>query len=71
MYIGREDQKNISSSVDFTRIFNGISRFTESNIDIVKEGITFLFIYCSRSCKWRISVLTNLQKYVNQIDTIT
>ena len=43
MYIGREDQKNISSSVDFTRIFNGISRFTESNIDILKEGITFLF----------------------------
>ena len=43
MYIGREDQKNISSSVGFTRIFNGISRFTESNIDILKEGITFLF----------------------------
>ena len=36
---------------------------------MLKEGINFLILYISRACKWLKGVLTNLQKYVNQIDT--
>ena len=43
MYIGREDQKNILSYVDFTRLCYVISQFTRLSFGILKEGITFLF----------------------------
>ena len=71
MYIGRDYQKNILSYVDFTRLYNVISRFTKSNIDILKEGIIFHQSYDLIACKWRKGVLTNLNKYVKQIDTRT
>ena len=71
MYIGREYQKYILSYLDFTRLCNVISRFPELNIDILKEGISFPLLYVSRYCKQIKTVLTNLHKYVNQIDIVT
>ena len=41
MYIGREDEKNILSYVDFTRLRNVMSRFPELSIDILTNGISF------------------------------
>ena len=53
MHIGREDQKESLSYVEFNRICNVISLFSELNLDILKEGITFPISYVSISCKWR------------------
>ena len=71
MYIGREDQKNILSCVDFTRLFNIINRFSELNIDILREGISFNLSYGSIAFKQREKFLTGLDKYVKQINKRT
>ena len=39
MYIGREEEKNMLSYVDFTILCNVISRFTELFIDILINGM--------------------------------
>ena len=41
VYFGGENEKNILSCVDFTRLFNFISRFPEISIDILKNYVTF------------------------------
>ena len=57
MYIGREDWENILSYADFTRLCNFIGKFTELNIDILKEGITSPLSYSVRTCNRRKFVL--------------
>ena len=64
MYIRSKDKKNILSYVDFTRFCNAISQFSEWNIDILEKG-------CLRSFTQREKVLTDLEKYVKQINTRT
>ena len=69
MYIGRDDDKNNLSHIDFTRLYNVISRFPELSIDILTNGITFTLSYSTRAFKQRKKFLNCLEKYVNQIDT--
>ena len=53
MYIGRENYKNVLSYVDFTRICNDMSQFSELTIDILINGITFSLQYSAITFKWR------------------
>ena len=52
MYIGRDDDKNNLSHIDFTRLYNVISRFPELSIDILTNGIDFPVSFSERAFKW-------------------
>ena len=43
MNIGREEEKNILSCVDFSRLFNVINRLPGLYIDILTNSVTFFF----------------------------
>ena len=69
MYIGREDEKNIFSCADFTRLCNFIRNFPEFSLGIFNNDITFPLLSISRACKRRKIVLTCLEKHMKQIYT--
>ena len=51
MYIGIEDEQNILSYVDFTRLCNVIRPFPELSLDILEEGVNFTLSFSARSFK--------------------
>ena len=53
MCIGREDDKNIFSYVDFLRLFNIILRFPELSADFLTNGIIFPNSNRKRTMEWR------------------
>ena len=69
MYIGREDNKNILSCVDFTRHHNFIRQSLQFSIGILTNGISFPISSSTTAFKQRETSLTGLEKYMDQIDT--
>ena len=53
MCIGREDDTNILSYVDFSRLCNVMLGFPEFSTDFSTNGITFTLSYSERAMKWR------------------
>ena len=51
MYNSRKYLMNILSHADFAKLCNAIKYFPEFNQKIVKEGITFSLLSCSRAIK--------------------
>ena len=69
MYIGKEEEKNILSHVDFTRLCYVMDHFSYLFIDIFTNVITFPLQSSTRGFQWREKFPTGLEKYVKQIDT--
>ena len=57
MYIGREEEKNMLSYVDFTILCNIISRFPDFYIDSLINGINFPISSSKRDFKQRETFL--------------
>ena len=53
MCIGREDDKNISSYVDFSILCNFVLRFPELSTEFSKNGIIFTLLYIKIATEWR------------------